>query len=193
MNEQEKFVGLHEKGDRKDIIVTHLTIRQIIFFMLLKLIVIELFSLLTIVAFLYFMPQVPFVNDSLFFSIPILIVAEIIKSIFVFYVIFQWLEESYEITPVHVIHKRGYLIKREDKFIFEHIGSVEIEQGVLGKIFNYGTLKLYNWAKEEFILLYLIHNPIKYYNILKKLVPAADENKKVMRDNLIDFEPKAKY
>ena len=68
------------------------------------------------------------------------------------------------------------------------MGSITLEQGLLGRIFNFGSLKLFDWALEENIHIYLIHSPLKYHHILETLVPEADREKNVFRERVIDEE-----
>lgn len=104
------------------------------------------------------------------------------------YVIVTWLEEYYELTPTEVIHKKGFLFRQEERYTLDHIGSITIEQGLFGRIFNFGSLKLFDWALEENIYIYLIHSPRKYHNILETLIPEADREEKVFREKIIDEE-----
>jgi hypothetical protein len=101
------------------------------------------------------------------------------------FVITQWVNEYYEITPKEVIHKTGFFLKKEEKHMLEHLGKLEIEQGLLGRIFNFGTLKLNNWALGKDAILYLIHNPMKYHYILETLLPNADEQKQILREHMV--------
>lgn len=106
-------------------------------------------------------------------------------------IIINWLEEYYEITPDEVIHKRGLFFKKEERYPLEHIRSIGLSQGILGRIFNYGTLTLHNWLKDRYIYLYLIHSPTKYHQILQSLILEADKEKQVFREHLL--EPKDEY
>lgn len=104
------------------------------------------------------------------------------------FIIIQWLNQYYEITPKEIIFKRGFIFKKEERNTLDHLGSIEVDQGLLGRIFNFGTIKLFNWATEKNFPLYLIHNPMKYHFILQTLLPEADKKKKVFREHLIEPE-----
>ena len=78
--------------------------------------------------------------------------------------------------------------RKEDGNSIAHLGSIDIEQGVLGRLFNYGSLNLYNWVLEKDVSLYLIHNPIKCLRILKNLIPQSDEARHLLREQFVEKE-----
>lgn len=188
---KEKILGVIQAGSERNIAVTHITIRQSIFFLVLRIIVIE--SITTIfVILLHTVFLVPVITERIgnaaLFNIPIFVLLVIAKSSLLIFVIAQWLNEYYEITTKEIIYRRGIIVRREDRHKLDHIGSVELEQGLLGRIFNYGTLKLFVWTTEKEALMYLIHNPRKYQNILEDLLPEAEKSKKVFREHLVEHE-----
>lgn len=190
MNTKEKILSYTKKGRESTITVTHITVRQSIFFLLLKLLFLETVASTLIIGFHLFLSTSNLQNISQntmdIFNIPLFIILVVLKTIFVIYVIVAWLEEYYEITPIEVVHRKGFIFKREERYTLEHIGSITLEQGILGRIFNFGSLKLFDWALEKNINIYLIHSPLKYHSILEKLVPEADTEKKVFREHVID-------
>jgi membrane protein YdbS with pleckstrin-like domain len=127
-------------------------------------------------------------DDILIFNIPLFILLVVIKTVITIFVIIQWLNEYYEITTKDIVHRRGLILKKEERHLLQHIGSVSIEQGVFGRIFNFGTLKLFNWTKEKYVYLYLIHNPMKYLHIMEELLPDADKSKRTVREHILEPE-----
>lgn len=190
MNTKEKILTFDKKNETGTITVTHITVRQSIFFLVLKLLFLETVAALAIIAFHLFLSSTSINiignNSVSVFNIPLFLILVLLKTGFMIYVIVQWLEEYYEITPKEVVHRKGFLVRKEEHYTLDHIGSISIEQGLLGRIFNFGTLKLFDWALEEEVYIFLIHSPRKYNNILQTLIPEADIEKKVFRENLID-------
>jgi len=121
-----------------------------------------------------------------FLNIGLIFVLIFGKTIFLLYIIMQWLNEYYEITTTEVVHKKGFLTRKEQRHKLEHIGKVNIEQGIFGRIFNFGTLRLFNWTTEKEVFLYLIHNPMKYQHILQELLPEADQSRSVFREHILE-------
>lgn len=190
MNKNEKMLSFENKGKESSIAVSHITVRQSIFFLVLKLLFLEIVAAGSIIAFHIFLSSylIRYSQNINLFNIPVFILLVILKTFFMIYVIVTWLEEYYEITPKEVIHRKGFLFRREERYTLEHIGSIILEQGLLGRIFNFGTLKLFDWALEENVYIYLIHSPLKYHHILETLLPDADRRKKVFREKIIDEE-----
>lgn len=192
MNTKEKIIAYSKKGKESTITVTHITVRQSIFFLLLKLLFLEFVAAVLIISFHFLLSssnvQSLSQNNLNLFNIPLFVLLVVLKTCFMIYVIVAWLEEYYEITPVEVVHRKGFLFRREERYTLDHIGSITLEQGIFGRIFNFGSLKLFDWALEENINIYLIHSPRKYNHILETLVPEADKEKKVFRESVVDEE-----
>lgn len=178
--------------DGQSITVTHVTIRQSISVLLLRLIVLELLISLGVIAFhtviLSTGIREVLGENITFFNIPIFITLVFLKILAMVFITFQWINEYYEINPHEIIHKRGLIFKKTERYKLKHLGSLRMEQGVLGRILNYGTIKLYNWTTEKGILLYLIHNPMKYHHILETILPEIDEEKQVIREHIFEEE-----
>lgn len=187
---KERHDLLEKQGDNQGIHVSHVTIRQSISFLLLRLVVLEVVAILGLVLSLVFFFN-PEIQDRLgdmilFVNIPYFVFTVLLKTFIMLFVIVQWLNEYYEINPKYVVHKRGYFFKKEERYTLAHLGKVRIEQSILGKFFNYGNVRIFNWALEKEVTLYLIHNPMKAVRILQELLPEADEEKETIREHLME-------
>ncbi len=192
MNLQEKNIKRTSEKDSMEITVSHITIRQSISVLLGKIILIEILSgVLVVLGYAIFVsPNLASVVGSglnigylLFFVGLVCLKIGLMIAVTV-----QWLEEYYEITPKELVHRSGFIFKKEESFSLEHLGTLEYDQSVLGRIFNYGTVRCFNWSTEKEVSLYLIHNPRKYHRILKGLLPQADQGKKVLREHILEAE-----
>jgi len=192
VEEKTKMAGLSKIDPKHQIVVTHVTIRQSIFFLILRLIILEILAgvLVIVLHTILFSTDIveTIFGNAQVFNTPLFILLILIKTIVMIVVVMMWLEEYYEITPREIIHKNGFIFRFEEQNKLIHIGSVTLEQGLFGRIFNYGTIKFYNWTQDKTSYLYLIHNPLKYYHILQSLLPEADEDKRVVREHLIEEE-----
>lgn len=186
----EKMLGISNEGKSQKIIVTHITIRQSISVLLLRLFILESLAAVGIIAFqsLLNSGNLAWQVNFTVFNIPLFILLVLTKTIVMVYIIISWLEEYYEINPKELIHKKGLIWKKEEKYSLGHLVSLKIEQGIIGRICNYGTLTLFNWSLRKEIRLFLIHNPVKYHHILKNLMVETDEEKQVLREHLIEDE-----
>ncbi len=195
MNVQEKILGVINDDQERKIVVTHVTIRQSIIILLVRLVVLEMLAAVGVVIFHALIIStnitdiVNYVNSEIIlFNTSLFLFLIFLKTCVMIFIIIQWLNQYYEITPKEIIFKRGFIFKKEERNTLDHLGSIEVDQGLLGRIFNFGTIKLFNWATEKNFPLYLIHNPMKYHFILQTLLPEADKKKKVFREHLIEPE-----
>jgi hypothetical protein len=187
----QRFVEKFATENKKNIPVTHVTIRQSISILLLKLVIVELCAAGLLVAFhtIFFTTNIlqQFIPPSQAFNIPIFLVLVMTKTLIMFFIIFQWLDEFYEIKPKEIVYKRGFFFKHEEHHSLNHLVSLRVHQGVFGKLLNYGSLTMFNWATNAEFSLHLIHNPMKYVRILEYLMPEPDEEKEVVREHLFEL------
>lgn len=162
-----------------------MTIRESIFFLVLRLIVIEVITLGVFILLQFFFVETTLGQASPQFNLPIFICIFTLKMFIVFWVLLEWVNNYYEITPKEVIHKRGFLFKTESRDTLEHLGTLVLQQGLLGRIFNYGNIRLNNWMHNRTVTLYLIHNPRKYHHVLQSLLTKVDEEKEVFREHIL--------
>lgn len=189
---KEKLMGTFKEDGETKIIVSHITIRQSIFFLHLRLVALEIIASLGLIVFLMisFSHEIPteIGKRIIELNIPFFVLLAVVKLGFTIFIIVSWLDEYYEITPKEVLHRKGLLFKKEERHLLQHIGEISTEQGAFGRIFNFGTLKLFNWTTEKTVYLYLIHNPLKYQHILETLAPDADKRKRVLREHVLELE-----
>lgn len=179
-----------KKDTNKLISVEYVTVRQSISLLLLKLIVLELIFATVISGVYYFISNTP-ISGSIglnmpLINIPLFIFFVLLKILIMIYIVVLWVNDYYKISSLELIHKRGFIFKKEEKDLLEHLGALKLDQGLLGRIFNFGTLTLYNWALEQNVVMYNIHNPVRYRDILRILLPNIDEGKSVFREHLLD-------
>ena len=174
--------------DQNKISVTHINIRQSIFFLLLKLLVLDMFAVFIILLFFSSL-SAPFISDwvklqIISHNLLFFLLLGFLKIFITLFVVLQWLNAYYEIWPNSIAHKRGIIWKKEEKFPFGHIRSIKVEQGAFGRLFTYGTLSLYDYSLRRYATLYSIHNPMKYFHILDGLVPKAEKEKEILLDHI---------
>lgn len=165
------------------IYVDHINIRQSIFFLMLKLIFLDM--MVSFLAILYFILVSNDLTLNIFgnalppYNLSFFLILALVKISFTIYVIMKWINEYYEIWPNAVIHKSGFFFKIEEKHPLSHIRSIKVEQGFFGQNFGFGTITFYDWYLETHRSLYLIHNPIKYFRIIENLIPKTEEEKDI--------------
>ena len=171
------------KDAEKDFSVAHTNVRQSISFLVIRLICIEFFF-----AILYYLIAFPspivvffsFIPNNITIRVLVFSVLVLTKICFSFMVVYQWLSEYYEITAMKIIHRKGFIFRKESAYDFKQIRLAGVSQGFFGKLLNFGTIHFYDPYVNKNIYIYLIHNPIKYYNIIRELLPRKDDEHEVV-------------
>ncbi|HVA96337.1 MAG TPA: PH domain-containing protein [Candidatus Acidoferrales bacterium] len=171
--------------EKKRIYVTHVNIRQSIFFLLLKLVSIELVAgtiiIIWHIGLAVYVNTVALLHLIVQIGLPVLIFLVFLKTFITIYLIMQWLNEYYEISASLIQHRRGIFFRRSEEYPIEDIKFVEVEQGLFGRMFNYGTISLMNVRRVEYAQMYLIHNPMRYASVIEEIVPNLVERKRLIR------------
>lgn len=88
--------------------------------------------------------------------------------------VLSWTNTVYILEPEHIITKTGIFFTTEERYNMQAMQTIEIKQGLLGKILNYGTIRLFNPALEKQITLSNISNPYPEANIIKQFCPSVN-------------------
>lgn len=173
------------ESEPKKIYVTHVNIRLSISLLLLKLIAVEgmagvMLALSQIALFLY-VTNVQTFHTIIGFGIPAIIILVTVKTLITLFVILQWLNEYYEISASFIQYRRGLIFRKLDNYPTEDIKFIEVQQGLFGRMFNFGTITLMNIRRVKYVEMYLIHNPLRYAQVIEEVVPHLVERKNVIR------------
>ena len=162
---------------------TSITVRQSSFFVIIKLIMLDL---LLVVFYAVFDMSILFIADTNpdlglilqadWMGFSTLFIATAAEMVIIIFIVLNWVNEQFEIRNDEIIHRRGILRIREDVHSFRNFSSVTINQSLWGRIINYGTIKLYNPALNHTLFLSRIHNPHKIKNILTEKLPKINES-----------------
>lgn len=172
--------------------LTYLNIRQSITILLAKLVLIDVI-LAGIVVSLYFLfvqgeAFAFFVSQSTIVFLCVFGVIGFFKIFFTFYIVLQWLNEYYEITPEHIVHKSGVIFRKTEEYRIDNIRSMDIEDTFLGELFNFGTITLFDTRLKKYLDMYMIHNPRRYAAVLQSLRPKIEYKKQDVRIPFVHLE-----
>jgi hypothetical protein len=173
------------------ITLTYLNIRQSIAILVAKLVTIDLiFAGITVLSFFFLIQtanfiQVITINTRLFLTL--FLVIGTLKIFFSAYIVLLWLNEYYEITPDYIIHNRGIIFRKSEQYRLDYVRAMDVEDTFLGEIFNFATITLYDIRLNKYLDMYLIHNPRRYAQIIKTLLPQIEIKKDRVR---LPFMPK---
>jgi len=172
--------------------VTHVNIRLSISILIIKLLFVEILSAAIVIMFhesILMLSSTTLAElDIGVFNLPLLVLALVVKFFLTIFIIWQWLSEYYEINSDSIYHRKGVIFRMEEKYPLKHIQFVEVSQTVLGKIFNYATISIFDIRRNKYEDLYMIHNPMRYAKIIEALLPEADERKRTLREHVIERE-----
>ena len=95
-----------------------------------------------------------------------------LQSLWFLVIIIKWFYVYYQITPKEVLLHTGVIAQKRKHFALEKTESVTLEQGFLGRIFNFGTItiELFLSNSRHNLYLYDVPNPGKYMNIIEKTI-----------------------
>lgn len=107
--------------------------------------------------------------------ITLIILLTVVKIFFLVGVILIWSNDFYEVRPGEIMHHRGVITRRRKAISIGEVRSLTLKQDVLGIIFRFGTINLYNPAAQDTITLSGISNPRRAQEMLSQFLPNIKE------------------
>ena len=99
------------------------------------------------------------------FWLAIAVVAALIAIYWTFRAWFRrWTTET-DVTSLRVVHKEGFIKRRTFEMNHDKVESVDVEQGILGRILSYGDVTI-NGVGEGRETIKAISNPIQFRNAI---------------------------
>jgi len=81
----------------------------------------------------------------------------------------RWMRH-YIITNNEIIKVEGILTKRRITIPFQSVSDVRVEKGVIGRIFNFGTVHVTGLGKDNSIVMKGMRNPEEIYHIVQNKI-----------------------
>lgn len=106
----------------------------------------------------------------------VLIVGLLINIGILLSIALRWVSEYTEVSKEGMTKYSGILQKTQKKYACNFVEVVTLEQSLLGAIFNYGTIELYDPALKEQIYLLNISNPKKSSEAIQKIISKESKN-----------------
>lgn len=89
-------------------------------------------------------------------------------------IVLRWIYHYIVIEPKHIIIKKGILFTTEDRLNMQAMQEITVKQDLLGKLFNYGTIDIYNPELEKHVILRTVSQPYEEANFIKRFCPTVD-------------------
>ena len=93
-------------------------------------------------------------------------------------IVLGWFFEYYIIKPDCIIVRKGIVFSHEDVFQIEDVKTIDIYQGLWGKIFRTGTLKFFAYRAQKMVCLNSIDNPHAIAALINSLHPVPEITKR---------------
>jgi len=100
-------------------------------------------------------------TKSIFFML-----IEIFTAIFLF---LKWANNYYILREKEIIYVTGIISRRERNYSLDNIQSISSEQGLVGRILNYGTIKIFSPALQRELFLTDIPDPKEVVEKIKQV------------------------
>lgn len=150
-------------------------IRESILFLMLKLLILE--SLIA-TSFFFFTVILDFFElngqDTLtnVFSVEgfLMFLLVILQIGLTIVVILKWIYNYYEISMHMVVRYTGFIFKHQQVLYLKDVNEVTLHQGVLGRLFNYGTLELLTHIATGVFYIRRVSYPKKNLNLIKDIL-----------------------
>lgn len=98
-----------------------------------------------------------------------------VEAIAMIAIFLQWAYTTYEIKVDELVFRKGIIRRKRTIHSLKNIQSVEVEQGFLGLLFQYGNIRLYNPLLKEEINMRSVTDPEKYAHALRNALD-LDQN-----------------
>lgn len=96
--------------------------------------------------------------------------------------ILQWKNNYYILTPYEIKYVTGNLSKKETNYSIKNLQSVSYEQGLIGRVFNYGNVKAFSPALQRELILTEISSPhLVAENVKDVLEESGNKSQFIMR------------
>ena len=98
------------------------------------------------------------------------------------FVILQWINNYYIVTLSEIVFITGIISKKEVGYSLKNIQSITVEQDILGRILNYGNIKIFSPALKEDLYLIEISDPKNIVDSIKKILSEkSDKSQFILR------------
>ncbi len=102
----------------------------------------------------------------------IYLILTLIQGIVFIVMSISWYMEYFTITSSEIVHRKGWIVRREQSYPLATIHSMGMFRSFRGRIFNYGTVTLIMPMMGKEVRLYEISRPEQFIEMVKSAVQA---------------------
>lgn len=93
----------------------------------------------------------------------------------------QWANEGYFLKENELVVRRGIIAKTETAYPYANMQSVTLQQGFVGRLFNYGQISIFIPTLGKDIIFSEISNPKEFTKKIKAHIPYAESGQYLIR------------
>ena len=175
---------MHDQIINNGIEIQRIRIRESVVLLVLRILLLQLL----LGVFLYgitvinLMLTLEDIMDRPFPVITLLYISSVIFFlIYTIIAILQWRNHHYVIQRNGITHRTGLFSYQEQNYSCSNIESISLNQGVWGKLFNFGTIELYDPALERHFFLHYVSQPQHNLELLKRMFLKAPPGRNSIR------------
>ena len=98
----------------------------------------------------------------------------IIQNILLINLALNWVNNYYEFREKDIAHHSGVLSKKKQSYQYQDIQSITINQEILGRILNYGSITLYIPTLDQDVEFNEVTDPKSFVSYLKEIKPVIE-------------------
>ncbi len=173
--------NLANNQEQKELGSNKLIFRESISLIVIRLVLTEvIFGFIFVLSSLFIPLISPFVFGTELFSfyLILLFIGLCINIVILASIALRWVSEFSEVSKEGVTKHSGILQKSQKKYACNFVEAVTLEQSLLGALFNYGTIELYDPALKEQIYLLNVSSPKKVSESIQKIL-VRENNKNI--------------
>ncbi len=142
---------------------THL-IRESVFFLIMRVLGLQIALTVTLFLLLGVYQKIP---TSLLLGW-LLFAAVVIHTFLIMFVFLAWKCQYYIVKSNHIVYRKGIIRVHKDVISLSSLGTVSVEQGIVGRVFGYGNVVIASPILEEHTTLRCITSPEFYGKIIQE-------------------------
>jgi len=133
-----------------------------------------------------FMVEDSFMDSSVSFlnlvelELSALVILVLLQAVISFFLVISWARNYYEVKPEEVVHRYGIFFSREKRYVLRNIEKIDMEQGILGKLMSYGTVRLTSPLLKDKILLNNVSDPVQVSAYLDDAISDARSDAQIV-------------
>lgn len=89
----------------------------------------------------------------------------------------RWYFEYYVIMPAEILHRRGIFARDEQLYPYENIQTLTVHQSLLGRMLNYGTVRIYIPTLGQELRFDEIPSPEQFIEAVERAMPTDQDAK----------------